>query len=120
MIKPVIVWVVLAMAAAPSASLLCRIGCDRQAHPTSGCHHQHTLARSQPAMFTASCNEMAMTDAPFVREDVRRRIVPLYNAQPAVAIANRVADCSWQASLPSAERPHHAGRHRPPLTALRI
>lgn len=119
-IKPAIVWIVLALAAAPSASVLCRIDCDTQAHPPSGCHHQHTLARFRAAISTSGCNEMAMTDAPFVRDEVRRRTAIPHSGQSPLATAVYLADGSRQSSLASAERLHHAGTFRPPLTTLRI
>jgi hypothetical protein len=66
--------IVLAVAAGPSAGLVCRMWCDPLAAAASGCHHADDDVATSVASAGRSCDDEALTAATFVREDVRRGV----------------------------------------------
>jgi hypothetical protein len=118
--RTAVVWIVLAMAAAPNASLLCRVWCDTQGPAIAGCHHQPKPDGLLRVTTVDSCDAMVLSNTPFVREDLRRRIAPPQAHQAVGVISDHWAGLVWQAHPRSNRQSEHAFEGRPPFTALRI
>lgn len=119
MFRTVVVWIVLSLAGAPQASLLCRGWCDVQGQPMPECHGQQTAVpmRVGPA---ASCDGMTVTEVPFVREDVRRRAAPPHTSQAIVAVTSPLTGSIWRSHPGTIATSELMFERRPNLTALRI
>ena len=60
-----------------SVLLLCNTGCDAHAAPASAPHHEHSSNHSFTSLAVAGnecCDDMRVSAAAFVREDVRRNV----------------------------------------------
>ena len=82
MFRAVVFLIALAVAAGPSAALLCGTWCDPQAAAASRCRHEDPA----PSMAAGDgCDSMALTDMAFLREE-GRRVVSAPEAAPAVLV----------------------------------
>lgn len=120
--RAVVVSIVLTLAVAPSAALLCRAWCHPQVAAASTCHHEQPSATSS-VVADATCDEcekVALGAAQFLREEVRRSVSNL-DVDHAIVVARYPL-----AELTSDARPdREPGRQcsletRPLATILRI
>jgi hypothetical protein len=118
--RTAVIWIVLAMAAAPNTSLLCRVWCDTQGPAIAGCHHERKPAGLLRVTTVDTCDVMGLSDAPFVREDLRRRIAPPQASQAIGVISDHCDGLVWQAHTRSKRQSDYAFDGRPHFTALRI
>lgn len=114
--------IVLTVAVAPNAALLCRAWCHPQVAAASACHHEEPSTTSS-VVANATCDEcdqVAPGAAQFLREDVRRSVsnpdvdhailVPRYRLAQLTIDARSGPEPGRQAPL----------EHRSLPTALRI
>lgn len=98
--------IVLTLAVGPNATLLCRTWCDRQAAAASGCHHEAPTI--SPRVGDESCDDMALSAAAFLREEVRRPVSAPDAAHAVLVPRYRLAQSTIDAS-----RRHEPGREWP-------
>ena len=111
--------VVFTLTVGQNAALLYRMWCDSQTAAASGCHDEDS-ATSPSVVGDDTCDNMALSAAPFLREEVRRS-VSSPNEDNAIPVPRYQL-----AHLTTDARPGHEPRgqwsldHRPLATALRI
>jgi hypothetical protein len=69
-IRLAVLSIVLTLAAGQNAALLCKVWCDPHKAPATGCHQQHAPT-SLSVTGVDHCNDVVLSVAAFVREDVR-------------------------------------------------
>lgn len=72
-VRAVVVSIVLTLAVAPNAALLCSAWCHAQAATPSNCHHQKDASAPRVSA-NDCCVTVVMSVATFFREDVRRGV----------------------------------------------
>jgi hypothetical protein len=121
--RAVVVSIVVTLAAAPNAALLCRAWCHPQVPAASACHHEKPSTASSVVADPTSdeCDQVAVGAAQFLREDVRRSV-----SDPDVDHATLVPPCYQLAQLTIDGRPGREPGRQGPLeqrslpTVLRI
>ena len=84
MLRAIALSVVLALAAGPSASLLCKAWCDPHVAAENGCHGQGAGEAASVAS-DDSCQDSVQESTVFLKEDARRTASE--DSAPAVATA---------------------------------
>ena len=111
--------IVLTLAVGPNATVLCRTWCDRQSAAATGCHHE--AATTSPNVASDdNCDDMGLSAAAFLREEVRRPVFAPDAAHAVLVPRYRLAQSTIDAS-----RRHEPGRvwpfgQRPLPAVLRI
>src|SRR4026208_1775269 len=105
------------MAAAPNASLLCRIRCDTQGPAIAGCHHERRPAGLLRVTTVDTCDVMGLSDTPFVREDLRRRIAQPQASQAVGVISDHCGVLIGQEPFSSRRYSDYAFDGRPHFPA---
>ena len=121
-LRAVVVSIVLTLAVAPNAALLCRAWCDPQVAAASACHHEKSPATSSVVADPTrdECDQSAVRPAQFLREDVRRSVSAL-DAGDAILVA-RYQFAPSTTDTRSGQEPWREWRleKQPLLTALRL
>ena len=111
--------IVLTSLAGPNATLLCRIWCDSHRPARVDCHHE-PMGTAPAVTGVGDCDDMGLTGAVFVLEDVRRGVTER-DAQDADFVARyQLAPSASKAGLGSEMGRGSPPDNRPPVTALRI
>lgn len=118
MLRAIALSIVLALAAGPSASLLCKAWCDPHVAAESGCHGQGAGEAASVAS-DDSCQDSVQESAAFLKEDLRRTTAS--DAGPAVSVARFQLDGSATDRRPAWHRERAPSDAQRPLnTPLRV
>jgi len=117
--------IVLALAARPSATLLCSAWCDRTpAAPSAAgmtCHHNNAVvAASASVAADDTCESLILDASAFIREDTERLVSPSSGHDAALTPQHQLPGATVT-GCPAFNGPGEwAFEHRPLSTALRI
>ncbi len=119
MFRALVLSIALTVAAGPSAAMLCRTWCNPQVAAADGCNHAASTASTSVAA-DDTCDDLALSAAAFVREDVRRDVSSADRHYALLVPRHHLADTTSDDSYRHRSWPESSLEKRPLSANLRI
>jgi hypothetical protein len=118
-LRSTILTIVLTLAAAPAARLICQAACDPRLAAESGCHHSHDGTTTTVASID-NCSTQPLLAVTPARDDTRRVVAPQNEVQAVLDATCNVAAGLVSHDIRSYRRAAIPIQRRPLTPILRI